>query len=596
MTPTASFSNTTYTAFDSNGDGYTDAITISWRVETTMAEEEVVVSVQIYDTLGNLLEAYTYGPYTIHSGSIETKSVEFYAPASDTYRVSLDLYSLPANLSDLSRLTDISLHQGPGPQDGDEAFTSTGLTIGSTVEAGKVITVTWSASTTLSSEEVSVLASLGTNPEFGTVLEVKDDGPYTIYNSSPNSQAITLTLPGSGVYYVDLCLIDSSFKIEDCTELKLWTTGTYADAGVDTNGNGLYDSLAIDVGLNIPHDGDYTLSGSLYNQAGDYIASAFESDHFSAGSSTAKLQFDGETIRKSRHSGPYVLRDLKLLSDDGSSDTVGTAYTTSAYEYTQFESPTAMFSGSFAETGEDGNGDGFWDILSINVGLEIALPGSYEVSGYLFDGSRNQIDYQTVSQTLETGSYTVTLDFDGLAIAENGTDGPYVLEQLTLRGGDGEVLDRIAEAYSTQSYPHTHFQTPPATFSGAFSDQGTDLDGDGLYDYLTIDVGLTITDRGWYRVEGLLADDQRNPIRWASATKLLDEGQQTIQLHFDGQAIRENGVSGVFNLIQLNLIDYYAETWRYLDQQSDAYITQSYSCPDFGKMEHLFLPLILKNY
>ena len=113
---------------------------------------------------------------------------------------------------------------------------------------------------------------------------------------------------------------------------------TYTDYGVDIDGDGRHDYLAIDVGINVTLPGNYTLRGNLYDLEGNLMLTTSSSLYLPEGVQTVQLNFDGQTIYESGTDGPYELRYLVLY--DNAYGFIGSRdrpYTTRAYNFTQFE-------------------------------------------------------------------------------------------------------------------------------------------------------------------------------------------------------------------------------------------------------------------
>jgi hypothetical protein len=328
-------------------------------------------------------------------------------------------------------------------------------------------------------------------------------------------------------------------------------TGTFFDYGTDTNGDGLYDYLTIEVDVNVATTGNYVMLGDLYDVNENEIGVAYNITSLTTGNKTIKLYFDGKTIRKNAINGPYYLKYV-VFSDENCEllEYIVDAYNTSAYNYLDFQSPLiARFMGKYTDYGTDINGDGLYDYLTIDVGVSVTSAGDYSISG------------------------------DGKAIQKHGVNGPYYLKNLTFLDENYELLDYIADAYTTSAYNSMDFQNPPAVeFTGIYTDYGIDIDMDGLYDYLTIDVGANVTSAGNYRIEGWLYDVIGSEIVYAISDTYLDIGSQTVELNFDGKEIHEHGVMGTYYLKNLILLD---ENSIVLDYIVDAYTTAAYNYADF---------------
>jgi pimeloyl-ACP methyl ester carboxylesterase len=133
---------------------------------------------------------------------------------------------------------------------------------------------------------------------------------------------------------------------------------------------------------------------------------------------------------------------------------------------------SAAFSGSFSDHGVDTDGDGRFDQLLIDVGVQVDTATAYRVVGTLTDGAGTAIQQLRVEQQLEPGLQTVALAFDGAGLFALGHDGPYLLEDLVLE--DVTTLTGLARSptYTTAAYAHTDFQRPPLLLTGNTSDHG----------------------------------------------------------------------------------------------------------------------------
>ncbi|MFO7539849.1 MAG: choice-of-anchor X domain-containing protein, partial [Chloroflexota bacterium] len=121
--------------------------------------------------------------------------------------------------------------------------------------------------------------------------------------------------------------------------------GHYADRGVDEEGNGLFDWLAVDVGLSVTEASTYTVSAELY--AGDtFIAQARSQLYLTPGEKTAALHFHGDNIWQAALNGPYQVRHLLLLDEATVTlliETADIAHTTVPYDHRQFGPGHALY-------------------------------------------------------------------------------------------------------------------------------------------------------------------------------------------------------------------------------------------------------------
>ena len=357
----------------------------------------------------------------------------------------------------------------------------------------------------------------------------------------------------------------------------------YADRGLDSDMDGLFDYLVIDAGVDVGISGDYYLKGALKGGSDDSVLIHFNSSYYiSEVDSTVQLLFNGETIYQHGVSGPYILANLELLdANHNQIDSRAEAYTTSTYTYTDFERPPAEFNDNYFDMGTDTDGDGLYNTLTVSVGINVTAAGNYMVIGTLEDNDGYEIVEASNSSELEEGSPTMSLEFRGTSIRKQGVDGPYYLRNHTLFYQDeaSRQIGYRSQAYTTTAYTCTDFQKPPVAFIGIFSDRGTDIDSDGKYDYLTVDIDVDVENGGEYNISGRLEDVNGSEIVIATSTVNI-AGKQTVQLNFDGLIISGHGMNGPYKIKALLI--YSVEDGSLFDFLSDACTTTSeYNYSDF---------------
>jgi hypothetical protein len=137
---------------------------------------------------------------------------------------------------------------------------------------------------------------------------------------------------------------------------------TYSDSGVDLNGDGLYDLLAISVRVEVDEPGRYRLEGWLEGEDGSLVSWArSDATDLAVGTQRLTLAFSGPSIRAHNTDGPFTLMALKLLKGDGYEvvDEVDVAYTTSVYAYTYGES-TDIFEDNMESSSSGWTPDSPW--------------------------------------------------------------------------------------------------------------------------------------------------------------------------------------------------------------------------------------------
>ena len=292
-----------------------------------------------------------------------------------------------------------------------------------------------------------------------------NDGNYSIIYSNTNvGGQYNLVAHSSGTTPNGYYFTRTISKLIVAETLKAKFRDTYSDYGTDIDGDGLYNYLTVDAGINVISAGSYTLEGWLYDVNRSEIVSAYNHTYLNVGNQTISLLFDGLQIYKQGADGPFNLGYLILLDENHTlADYRYDAYNTSIYNYTDFQVPLAEFTGYYADYGIDTDCDGLYDYLTIDVGVSVATPGDYSVYGYLYDVNGSKIGWAIDYGSLDVGNHTMHLDFDGKTIQMHGVNGPYYLKHLVLSGENWTFVDSIPDACNTSAYNYTDFVDPVST-------------------------------------------------------------------------------------------------------------------------------------
>ena len=117
--------------------------------------------------------------------------------------------------------------------------------------------------------------------------------------------------------------------------------GTYSESTSDDEPDGLFNSLIIDVDVNVTTQAIYDLGAQLEDGSNQLIASAhLQGQDLAVGSHTLALDFDGTTIRNHGVNGQYVVASVTLRRADRDLvpvDGATNAYTTAAYDAAEFQ-------------------------------------------------------------------------------------------------------------------------------------------------------------------------------------------------------------------------------------------------------------------
>jgi hypothetical protein len=169
-----------------------------------------------------------------------------------------------------------------------------------------------------------------------------------------DTQEITRDLGVNGPYQVEVARFDRvlpagavpadiryslgqtlAYDLRSFQRLRLRIVGG-SSIGVDTDGNGFFDRLDINLQIDFDFGGLYTYSGSLRDRDGfDFGFRHGETIVFS-GTNTVTLSFDGHAIGENGVDGPYVVGSFVMFGGYWSIMS-SNAFTTEPYRASQFE-------------------------------------------------------------------------------------------------------------------------------------------------------------------------------------------------------------------------------------------------------------------
>jgi hypothetical protein len=393
----------------------------------------------------------------------------------------------------------------------------------------------------------------------------------------PGSQEVSLYLDGlairrsekDGPYVLEVDLLDSEENlIGQLSEMSSpysyldfqvaasqYFDITFHDEGIDEDSNGRYDYLSVEATISSEvRPGDYRLDGYLYDPGNQLIAYALDSVSVISTPHSGRLDFPGHHVWMSRINDASYTLELRMYDTADSILTVALTdiYTTGEYDYTEFESPVAFFDGTWSDYGSDTNSDGRYEALVVEVGVSVQDSGTYELQGRLDDVSSEEIASAAIQEHLDVGTHSMELTFDGPTIYRHRVDGPYQLGFVELTDETSEMVDLARNVHLTDAYGYTEFERPPVLLTGAYSDSAVDVNGDDIYEYLALDVGIIVSNSGNYAMNARLMDQYGDEIVWASTTSWLPADQDRImRLNFSGPTIYDHGVDSPFHVMDL---------------------------------------------
>lgn len=402
------------------------------------------------------------------------------------------------------------------------------------------------------------------------------NGPYELYMELQNRDTgrRISRYDGETAAYSLSDFVGSSVEFNDTTASAL---------AVDTDDSGSeYNYLQVDVNVTATESCNVELRGDLHKESEyggwQWISCMNEWTSIAIGNNELSLSFDGELIRSSELDGPYQIR-FELWDTDNWNLLDAIDIESPAYSYENFQAPGAsLLSDQITDWGLDTDvpTDDSYDFLELNVSVDVATEGTYEIMGDLHSdtNSWHWLGWGNNFTELSAGTQTVKLQFSGIQIRNKEVNGPYKV-RIELRDDTGRMLSMV-DPYETSTYSYDDFEASDVQLISA-DDRIVGDDGD----YLELNVSVDCSTAGTYWVGADLHKEDGWEWQWISwestETMLTGDGEQNMTILFSGEIIRNSQIDGPYQ-IRIELRD--TDTWTEQDV-IERYVTDSYTYTQF---------------
>ena len=571
-------------SWDSDNDGKNDAINISWDLTDYQYIGNGTIVAMVNDSNGSTVDMYV--EHFPISESNYLFNFSFYATKNDEYGFTLRLLNQSLDLVYEENISGVYLYKGSGPPQYNETITNlTYLSIdsdGDDIDDEIRLSLSINLSREPKNRSLFIICYNSSN-----VLIDTDHKSFNSSNAMTNYSYSFQNLNANN-YWIEIYLSDSNHRVADSHRFSIWlgkrynkTFGEYKDYGNDTNGDGLFDYLSIAVNVSVNQTGTYTLKGYLRNESGEYLGLTQTSSILSRGLNTVVLNFNSSLITLNNEKGHFCLSGVALYDANFTVLSASSPYYyTTYYNSSDFKSPPLQLTGYIMDQGNDSNDDGYFDFLEITVGININSPDNYSFVAYLTNGSGNMLTTSTIHHDLIVGNYNLTIKFDGTILYSYLKNTTYTLSYIEVFNSSGNFLGSLRCNYTTLFYNYSSFQSYKC-ITDEYLEQCIDEDNDGLYDYLSIDVGVNITIPGNYTIEGDLYSSDSIFIDHYAINIELDKGNHYASLPFKGMYIYFYGINSSYTLKNLK-ITCYTTNLSITDRRENAYNTSVYYYTQFN--------------
>jgi len=344
-----------------------------------------------------------------------------------------------------------------------------------------------------------------------------------------------------------------------------------AEDAVDSNSNGLYDYLAVEVTVDVTQASDFLVSGYLSDAYMNAMCYDSNSTYLDVGSQAVLLVFPGPFIGSWGVDGPYYIY-VELHTGDLEWLDWADIYT-DAYAYTDFDTVVAEFAPPHDDWGVDDEPDGLYDSLSVTVSVSVNVPLEYCVMADVYNWHGLYVCSVEAYADLGTGPQNITLTVDSGEISMDFADGPYGIDLYLYETVTWSLLD--TDTYETSSYLYTDFELPDASFQAPHSAVAVGSGSGSGYEALVLSVNVSVVEAGEFTVRMWLHDYYWDYVAFVELTEDMTVGLQTVDMYVPGWKFPVVDADGPYQ-VELNL---FGEGMTFLGY--DYFQTPEYSAYEF---------------
>lgn len=293
------------------------------------------------------------------------------------------------------------------------------------------------------------------------------------------------------------------FHFSDWDPPEAFLTDKIEDLGFDSDDDGKFNSLQINLEINVTHSGYFSFDANLESlRPCDYGDSwSFTENYYSIGVHNVSLLFYVTLPWSLRLDTAWKFQNLYIRFEDNNENLRYLEfYITRKYNYNEFDAPAGYFTGNYWDNGEDNDDDGQFNRLNITIEVNVTDSGYYHLSyyyyapGFDFGESGDHAEYWNIGKQ----SFTCYVPTGYLYTVLEDSSFQIKISYLEIRDNEGRILDRFYEDISSEYYTAMDLDPPGIYPNGDFSEEAFDPDKDGRFELIRFSIILAITETGWY--------------------------------------------------------------------------------------------------
>ncbi len=306
----------------------------------------------------------------------------------------------------------------------------------------------------------------------------------------------------------------------------------------DTDGNGRYDTLQVNLTLNTTVSAEYKLVTMVNNPPNSKRFYLGEPVTLALGVSARILSVDTSAIVSLGIDGPYTVT-VSVQSWYGTSGDVLSSLSavTAAMTHDAFDGPWAWIRTGVTDDGVDRDGDGLNESVVIHVPVHLGRPGTATVNGTLHLGTFD-IPEDAPPVALPAGDWNVDLAVSADLLRNLGAPGPYQVD-LGLRMNELPFFTN-ATRYTTRAYRLADMGGPSARITSVTYGP-MDTDSDGVADFFQVNQTVVVTKPGDFFLTSLFYTPA---VRLPAARYVqLDAGTHVLSQRLSGIPVNRSGLT-----------------------------------------------------
>jgi len=273
----------------------------------------------------------------------------------------------------------------------------------------------------------------------------------------------------------------------------------------------------------------------------------------------ATFDFCAYHLNEQGINGPYAIY-LEFYKDNGSGYTIYSTehvHTTKSYLAAEFlASPVVPGTISINFVDNDLNGKNEW--IDVIIPVTVTIPGKYRFEGEIQDSFHGYSDSSQKYPTLNIGTSSVTLRFNGWIFNKIIGSSTIKFTYLFIRHDSYphySVFSQWNDFYESSTVFGSDFDVFPIVFTGKYVELAVDTDSNGFYDKYRIiaEVERLRVELGSVQINGdLYQNTSMNYITntWLGSIELTSIGKINVTFEFNGLGLYLNGIINDYLLLK----------------------------------------------